>query len=234
MKKLFLTLTTLLVISSAFAQKTKIVIETNYGKIVAVLYDNTPLHHDNMIKLANEHFFDSLLFHRVIPQFVIQGGDPQSKNAAPGTMLGNGEHGDRIPAEFNDSDFHKRGALAMARDNNPQKASSGCQFYIVTGKTLTDDDLNGIESRTGRKYTPAEREAYKTIGGTAFLDGGYTVFGEVIEGMDVVDKISGVERDQNDRPKADVRMLSVRVMSEGKKGKAGKEKKKHKKFLGIF
>ena len=237
MKKLFLTLTALLVITTAFAQKTKIVMETDLGKIVIVLYDNTPLHRDNMIKLAGEHFFDSLLFHRVIPQFMIQGGDPQSKHATAGMMLGNGEHGERIPAEFNDTDFHKRGVLAMARDNNPQKASSGCQFYIVTGKKMTDDELNSIENNIGRKYTPAQREAYKTMGGTPFLDGNYTVFGEVIEGMDIVDKISMAERDQYDRPKKDIRMISVRVLgSKGSKASAKHEtkKKKHKKFLGIF
>lgn len=234
MKKTVLTLVALFMLTAAFAQTTKVVIETNFGKIVAVLYDNTPLHRDNMIKLANEHFFDSLLFHRVIPQFVIQGGDPQSKNAPAGMMLGNGEHGERIPAEINDVDFHKRGALAMARDNNPQKASSGCQFYIVTGKTLTDQELNDLSAR-GRQFSASQREAYKTIGGTAFLDGSYTVFGEVVEGMDVVDKISMVERDQFDRPKQDVRILSIRVLGAKEAKKAGKgSKKKHKKFLGIF
>jgi peptidyl-prolyl cis-trans isomerase B (cyclophilin B) len=242
MKKTILTLVSLLVITCSFGQKTKIVIETTFGKIVAELYDNTPLHTNNMIKLANEHFYDSLLFHRVIPGFVIQGGDPNSKHAKEGEMLGNGEHGDRIPAEINDSDFHKRGALAMARDNNPQKASSGCQFYIVTGKVVTDQDLDNIENRTGRKFAESQRQAYKKIGGVPFLDGNYTVFGEVLEGMDVVDKISNVERDQYDRPKQDVRILSIRVLgNEGgdkiiMKFQATKEKKKKKrhKFLGIF
>jgi cyclophilin family peptidyl-prolyl cis-trans isomerase len=233
MKKVVLSLAIVILSTAAFAQKTKVVIETSMGRIVAILYDNTPKHRDNFIKLANEHFFDSLLFHRVIPQFMIQGGDPQSKHAHAGEMLGNGEHGDRIPAEFNDSDFHKRGALAMARDNNPEKASSGCQFYIVTGKVWADADLNNIEAQTGHKFSASQREAYKTIGGTPHLDGSYTVFGEVVEGMDVADKIAMAARDQFDRPKQDIRMISVRVVNEGKNKSNHSKKKKHK-FLGIF
>ncbi len=207
----------------AYAQKeTKVSIETEYGKIVMLLYNNTPQHRDNMIKLAKSHFYDSTLFHRVIPNFVIQGGDPQSKHAQPGAMLGNGEIGYRIPAEINTEDCHIRGAVGMARDGNPKKESSGCQFYIVTGKPATDAELDNVERTRGAKYTAAQREIYKTQGGTPHLDGGYTVFGQVIEGMDVVDKISAQACDQNNRPTKDIAMIKVRLV------------KKKKKFLGIF
>lgn len=228
MKKLTLSLFALALSSSlSFAQRTKIAITTEMGKIVMELYDETPKHRDNMIKLAKEKFFDSTLFHRVIPNFVIQGGDPNSKNAVPSAMLGNGETGYRVDAEFNDSAIHKYGALGMARDNNPAKASSGCQFYIVTGKKLTDDELNSLEQRNNRKYSASQREIYKTKGGTAMLDGGYTVYGEVIEGMDIVEKISNEPRNQMDRPNKDIRMLKVEVIEP-------KSAKKKKKFLGIF
>lgn len=215
-------LTTLLLVAtlafstSSIAQKNKIKIETEYGNIVLMLYDNTPLNTNNMVKLAKEHFYDSTLFHRCIPQFMIQGGDPTSKNAKPGQALGSGGLGTTIPAEINDVAFHKRGALAVARDNNPEKAGSACQFYIVVGKTFTDADLDNMSKRTGRNYTPEQREIYKTIGGTPHLDGNYTVFGEVLEGMDVVDKIVVQPRDGSDRPNKDIRMLSVRLISEKK------------------
>ncbi len=224
MKKLLLLLCITMMGIATYAQKeTKIDIETNYGKIVVLLYDNTPLHKANMIKLAKAHFFDSTLFHRVIPNFVIQGGDPNSKHATAGTVLGNGEIGYRIPAEINDTDIHKRGALGMARDGNPKKESSACQFYIVTGNKVTEADLNALETSRGHKYTKAQRAAYIANGGTPHLDGGYTIFGEVVEGMDVVDKISAVACDQNTRPIQPVEMKTVRV-----------EKHKRKKFLGIF
>ncbi len=182
-------------------------ISTDSGVIVVKLSDSTPLHRDNFVKLVKGGFYDSLLFHRVIPQFMIQGADPTSKNAPAGAMLGNGG-GDmaRIPAEFHPSLFHKKGALAAARDGNPEKASSACQFYIVEGKPATDAELDMMEARTGRKYTAAERNAYKTIGGTPFLDNNYTVFGEVISGMEVIQKISGVQKDQANRPNGDIRM----------------------------
>ena len=184
-----------------------IMITTDYGVIKIKLYNETPLHRDNFIKLAKEGFFDSTLFHRVIPQFMIQGGDPQSKNAAPGQMLGGGDVGYKIPAEFVDALYHKRGALAAARDNNPEMASSGCQFYVVQGKTSTDEELTSMEQRSGKKYTPEQRKTYTTIGGTPFLDHNYTVFGEVVEGMDVVDKIEGLPTSSGDRPQKDVRMF---------------------------
>ncbi len=188
---------------------TRVKITTDSGVIIVRLYDKTPLHRDNFIKLANEHFFDSLLFHRVMNQFMIQGGDPQSKYAQPGQQLGMGDVGYTIPAEFDTSLYHKKGALAAARmpDNvNPAKASSGCQYYIVQGKTWTDADLNSMEMQQGRKYSTTQRNMYKTIGGTPFLDMNYTVFGEVESGLGVVDKIASVRTAPGDRPIGDLRM----------------------------
>lgn len=184
----------------------RVKVTTDSGVIVIRLYDKTPLHRDNFIKLANEHFFDSLLFHRVIQGFMIQGGDPQSKNAQPGQMLGMGDVGYTIPAEFDTSLYHKKGALAAARTPNPAKASSGCQFYIVQGRLWTDLELNSLEMSKGIKYSPAQRELYKTIGGTAQLDMDYTVFGEVESGFDVIDKIASVQKGMADRPVGDIRM----------------------------
>lgn len=185
----------------------RVKITTDSGIIVVKLSDSTPLHRDNFVKLVKQGFYDSLLFHRVIPAFMIQGGDPQSKNAQPGTMLGNGG-GDmaRIPAEFNRSLIHKKGALAAARDGNPEKASSACQFYIVDGKTSTDDELNMLQARSGMQYSPEQRAIYKTMGGTPFLDMNYTVFGEVISGLEVIGKIANVQKDGANRPLGDVRM----------------------------
>jgi cyclophilin family peptidyl-prolyl cis-trans isomerase len=185
---------------------TRVKITTDSGVMVIRLYDKTPQHRDNFIKLANEHFFDSLIFHRVISQFMIQGGDPQSKHAQPGQMLGSGDVGYTIPAEFDTSLFHKKGALAAARTENPAKASSGCQFYIVQGKTWSDADLNNMEMQRGVKYSPAQRKIYKTTGGVPFLDMGYTVFGEVESGMEVIDKIASVPKGPQDRPLGDVHM----------------------------
>jgi len=201
---------------AAGAQKTKVVIATTEGNMELVLYDKTPKHRDNMIKLIKAHFYDSTLFHRVIPGFMIQGGDPDSKKAAPGQHLGEGDVGYRVPAEINDEYFHQRGVLAAARDANPEKASSGCQFYIVTGKTFTDAELNNIEQRTRRKLTAAQREVYKTKGGAPFLDGSYTVYGMVTKGMEVADKIANAPRNAEDRPDKDIRMTSVRIVKKKK------------------
>lgn len=195
-------------------QKERLVqISTNFGNMVVKLYDSTPLHRDNFIKLVTEGFYDSLLFHRVIDGFMIQGGDPNSKNAPAGDRLGMGSApGDRIPAEFRKDIIHKKGALAAARDNNPAKASSNCQFYIVHGKTYDDASLNSVECQAVRQnnpsfyYTEAQRQTYRTIGGTPMLDQNYTVFGEVIEGLDVIDKIATLEKDEFDRPVQDVSM----------------------------
>lgn len=184
-------------------------ITTNYGVMTGVLSDSTPLHRDNFVKLVNEGFYDSLLFHRVIQGFMLQGGDPNSKNADINTMLGNGSApGERVPAEFKPYLIHKKGALAAARDNNPAKASSNCQFYIVQGAKIDEEQLKGIESNVkfnniNFTYTPKQKEMYKNIGGTPFLDQGYTVFGSITSGLDVIDKIAAVEtrnKGMEDRP----------------------------------
>lgn len=222
MKKILLTAISICLLSfNSFAKKPPvIVIETEYGNIEMILYDNTPKHRDNMIKLAKEHTLDSTLFHRVIPEFMIQGGDPNSKNAKPGEMLGNGDVGYKVDAEINDVNYHKKGALAAARDNDPKKASSGCQFYIVVGKKFDDAALDAMTKRSGRKFTDEQRTMYKTVGGTPHLDGNYTVYGEVIKGLDIVEKIVAEPRDKSDRPNKDIRMKRVYL--------------KKKKFLGIF
>jgi cyclophilin family peptidyl-prolyl cis-trans isomerase len=180
---------------------------TDSGVVMIRLSDSTPLHRDNFVKLVRAGSFDSLLFHRVIPQFMIQGGDPNSKTAAAGTLLGNGG-GDLglIPAEFNRALYHKKGALAAARGGNPQKASNAMQFYIVDGKPITDADLDEIEQRKGFTYTPEQRATYKAIGGYPTLDTDYTVFGEVESGLEVIHKIARAPRDRNNRPLNDIRM----------------------------
>lgn len=196
----------------AAAQTYTVTIVTNRGTIKMKLYDGTPQHRDNMVRLVRQHFYDSTLFHRVIAGFVIQGGDPDSKRAAGDKVLGEGEYGDRVPAEILPEYYHKRGALGMARDDNPQKASSGCQFYIVVGKPFTEDQITAAASRNGRTITAEQREVYKTQGGTPHLDGNYTVFGEVTEGMEVVDRIAGeAVRSPDNRPTTDIRMLKVTV-----------------------
>ena len=185
----------------------KIKIVTDSGTMIVKLYDSTPLHRDNFIKLVKQGFYDSLMFHRIIQGFMIQGGDPNSKNAAAGVMLGNGgDNMARIPAEFRQSLYHKKGALAAARDGNPEKASSACQFYIVQGKPLSDAELDMMEGRLGNKYSLEQRNNYKKLGGTPFLDQNYTVFGEVISGLEVVDKIASVPKAPGDRPIGDIRM----------------------------
>ena len=213
-------LITCLSIGQSFAKAKSIKIETNYGVIILKLYDNTPLHTANLIKLCKEHYFDSTLFHRVIPSFVIQGGDPDSKHAGPEKQLGDGDLSYLVPAEINAVNYHKRGALGMARDNNPEKKSSACQFYIVVGKVVTEEQLNTISTKTNRVFSAEQRKVYTTLGGTPFLDGNYTVFGEVTKGMEVVDTIAQLARNAADRPNVDVRMLKVRVL--------------RNKFLGIF
>ena len=187
---------------------------TNFGTMVFKLYDSTPLHRDNFIKLVESGFYDSLLFHRVIQGFMIQGGDPGSKNADSTAMLGGGAApGDRIPAEFRPQFFHKKGALAAARDGNPERASSNCQFYIVQGNRIPPDQLAQLDVRVKQanptfNYTAEQKEVYARMGGTPFLDQNYTVFGEVISGIDVIDKIAATQtnRQKGDRPVQDVRM----------------------------
>lgn len=211
MRKNLLTICLLLLCCSAFAQKYRATITTAYGKIELFLYDNTPKHRDNFVKLAKKHFYDGTLFHRVIPDFMIQGGDPDSKTAKPGAPLGEGDVGYRVPAEIKPEHIHKRGVLAAARDNNPDKSSSGCQFYITVGKKFADADLDAISKRNGQTYTPQQRELYRTIGGTPHLDGNYTVYGEVTSGMDIVDKIVKQPRNGMDRPNEDQKILKLRV-----------------------
>lgn len=183
-------------------------ISTQYGDIKVKLYNETPQHRDNFVKLVEQGFYDGTLFHRIIKEFMIQGGDPNSKNAQPGAMLGNGGPGYTIPAEILPGVIHKKGALSAARlgdQMNPKRESSGSQFYVVQGKKWTDDELNMFAQR-GLKLTPEQREIYKTIGGTPHLDGAYTVFGEVVEGLDVLDKIAATPTGQADRPIEDIKM----------------------------
>jgi peptidyl-prolyl cis-trans isomerase B (cyclophilin B) len=187
----------------------KVMITTDYGTIVLKLYNKTPLHRDNFIKLVKQRFFDSLLFHRVIKGFMIQGGDPESKHAKQGQLLGEGSLKYTLPAEFDTSLFHKKGALAAARESdadNPEKRSSSTQFYIVEGISVTDDEMDRIEQKLHIKISENHRKIYRTIGGTPFLDMNYTVFGEVISGFDVIDKIANASTDENNRPLKNIRM----------------------------
>ena len=183
-----------------------------------VLYDGTPQHRDNMVKLTKEKFYDSLLWHRVIPEFVIQGGDPDSKRRRGGQVAGRGRCGLARAGRDQAGVFPQARRARHGPRQQPEKASSGCQFYIVGAKAIRCRDRQGREAR-GHNI-PAQRAVYKTLGGTPHLDGGYTVFGEVMAGMEVVDKISLLPRDKADRPNKDVRLLKVR--------------KVRKKFLGIF
>ena len=184
-------------------------IETKFGTMLIELSDATPQHRDNFLKLAEEGFFDGLLFHRVINGFMIQGGDPNSKNAKEGEALGSGGPGYTVPAEFVDSLVHLKGVLSAARQGdqvNPKKNSSGSQFYIVQGQTVTRAMLDQIESRKGFRYSQAQRDAYAEVGGTPMLDRDYTVFGRVVKGLEVLDSIAQVQTDQRDRPREDVKM----------------------------
>ncbi len=197
---------------SACDSRKKVIIETEYGNMTAVLYDETPQHRDNFIKLANEGFFDDLLFHRVIQGFMIQGGDPDSKGAASGQRLGMGGPGYTIPAEFVDQHVHLKGALSAARTGgpqNPEKESSGSQFYVVQGRPVPAAQLDS-PMFASKNYTDEQKQAYQQIGGTPQLDRDYTVFGMVVEGLEVIDKIAAVQKDRNDRPIQDVKM-KVRV-----------------------
>lgn len=257
-------------ISAQNNKETFVLIETNYGNLKVKLYNETPLHRDNFLKLTKAKFFDSLLFHRVIKDFMIQAGDPASKNADKGVKLGSGGPGYTIPAEINPNFIHKKGALAAARKAdiaNPKKASSGSQFYIVQGRKISDDQLDQMESKINNSlktqrvkdflalqqnkktkdelmkyqkdknqvkldslikviekityvsskskeftYTVQQREIYKTLGGYPFLDMDYTVFGEVVDGLDVVDKIAVVKTLPGDRPAEDVRIISIKLI----------------------
>lgn len=249
------------------SKETMLKIETSLGDITVKLYNETPLHRDNFIKLAKDGTYNGTLFHRVIKDFMVQAGDPDSKNAPKGKMLGSGDVGYTVPAEFvYPQYFHKKGVLSAARqgdDVNPMKASSGCQFYIVTGKVYNDSTLLGMEQQKNQNklttvfnalaqkhmkeiykmrkandeeglyalqdtllaqaeveaakqpdfhFTPEQIKAYTTVGGTPHLDNEYTVFGEVVEGMDIVDKMQKVKTDRSDRPEEDVKIINVSVI----------------------
>ncbi|MBE9465157.1 peptidylprolyl isomerase [Dyadobacter subterraneus] len=207
---------------NSFAQKKSkkdylVTITTDFGKMRLILFDETPKHKENFIKLSKDKFYNDLLFHRIIKDFMIQGGDPNSRNAKPDEVLGKGDNGYKIPAEISPKLFHRKGALAAARDNNPKKESSGCQFYIVEGKKWSKSDLDKQAARAARKLTDSQRKVYETEGGTPHLDGAYTVFGQVIDGIDIVDKISVQPKDERDRPDKDIKMkVSVKKMKKKK------------------
>lgn len=244
----------------------KVEVTTSVGDFTILLYGDTPIHRDNFVKLVEEGYYNNTLFHRVINEFMIQAGDPESKNAQPGQMLGSGDPGYTLEAEFvYPKHFHKRGALAAARTGdamNPEKRSSGSQFYVVTGRTFSPAELDQLEQRARYSgmnrifeglvkehideirglqaagdttalrqlqeslvaqteaeaaklnlgLTPEQREAYSTVGGSPHLDGDYTVFGEVLSGMDTIEKIEKAETDANDRPKEDIRIISMKIV----------------------
>lgn len=198
-------------------KETLVLIDTDMGKIKVKLYNETPQHRDNFIKLINEGRYDGLIFHRIIKQFMVQGGDVTSKDASIDKPLGDGDLGYTVPAEIvYPKYFHKRGALCAARtgdDTNPERASSATQFYIVTGKFFTDMELDKKEAEEGIKYTPEQREAYKIQGGAPHLDNKYTVFGEVVKGQDVVDKMHLVATNDKDRPLKNIKIKSMKVVT---------------------
>lgn len=204
---------------SSFAQEkeTMVLIDTDKGKIKVKLYNDTPLHRDNFIKLINEGQYEGLLFHRIIKQFMIQGGDITSKDAPLDKKLGDGDLDYTIPAEIvYPKYFHKRGQLCAARtgdEQNPEKASSASQFYIVTGKHFTERELDKMEKEKNIKLTPEQRKAYMIEGGAPHLDGSYTIFGEVLNGIKVVEKIQFVETDINDRPTKNIKIKSMKIVN---------------------
>ena len=231
MRKILILITGLLITGFCFGQKDStikkkdrkrdVLMQTTMGDIVIRLSDSTPLHRDNFLKLVKVGYYDSVLFHRVMQNFMIQAGDPNSKPAASGISLGTGGPGYTVPAEFRRTLFHKKGVIAAARtgDNvNPQKASSGSQFYIVQGKVFTDAGLDSVETfrMNGRKIPAAHREVYKTIGGTPHLDQGYTVYGEVVKGLDIIDKIAAVQTSR-ERPLQDVRIIKAKLIKRKRK-----------------
>ncbi len=195
----------------AAAQETQreqmIIIETTIGDMVIKLYNETPAHRNNMIKLINDGFYNDQLFHRVIKDFMIQGGDPHSTGAEKGQRLGSGGPGYTIPAEFHKNLIHKKGALAAARKgdrDNPEQASSGSQFYLVQGRVLTPEEINILTQRGVATFTEESAEIYTTLGGTPHLDGAYTVFGEVVEGLEILDAIASQPTDAYNRPLEDI------------------------------
>jgi peptidyl-prolyl cis-trans isomerase B (cyclophilin B) len=193
-----------------------LVIETSKGKMKCILYEQTPMHADNFIQLVNDGTYNGVLFHRVIKDFMIQTGDPDSKNAAKGALVGSGGPDYRVPAEFHPDLYHKKGALAAARQGdqtNPNRESNGSQFYIVQGEVFSDEQLDQMESSGSHiKFTAEQRMFYKALGGTPHLDYGYTVFGEVIEGIEVIDAIAAEPTDERDRPLEDVIIIKITVL----------------------
>lgn len=186
-------------------------ITTDKGTCLLKLYNETPKHRDNFVRLVREGYYDSLLFHRVIDHFMVQGGDPDSRHAAEKQALGNGGPDYTIPAEIQEGLIHKKGTIGAARDDNPAKQSSASQFYLVQGRVFTNAGLDSLEQirMKGKKLTAAQRQAYTTIGGTPHLDGNYTVFGELLQGLETVDSIAEVKTDERDRPISNVRMSMV-------------------------
>ena len=229
MKLWIIAITILISTFGAEAQKKKrtdqlITLKTSLGTAHIVLYDETPLHKANFLKLVKSKFYDSLLFHRVIENFMIQGGDPDSKNAKSGARLGSGSiKSDNIPFEFTPLRVHKKGALAAARNNNPEKKSSPCQFYIVQGKKLDDGEIGKVEKSNGITYSNKQKADYVAIGGTPALDNKYTVFGEMLDNFDLIDKIASTQKDESDRPVIDVKMFM-----KAKKTRRKKISKKYK------
>lgn len=233
MRKLLLLLVTTISLLASAQQAVKvkkkdrkrdIELVTTEGTMVLRLSDSTPEHRDNFIRLVKSHYLDSMLFHRVIKGFMIQSGDTTSIRAAARVPLGNGGPGYTLPAEMVPSLFHKKGALAAARqgdDINPERRSSGSQFYIVQGRTFTDAQMDSIEVTRlqGRKISMERREYFRTVGGTPQLDGNYTVFGEVVRGLEVIDKIAATETSKGpdrDRPLQDMRILKVKLVKRKK------------------
>ncbi len=221
MKKLFATFLMAictLVSMQLHAQETEtfVLIDTDMGKIKVKLYNDTPLHRDNFIKQIKEHRYDGLLFHRVVKQFMVQAGDINSKDASMEQHLGDGDLDYTIPAEIvYPKYFHSNGKLCAARtgdDENPERASSATQFYIVTGKFFTEHELNKMEKEQGVSFTPEQKQAYMLEGGTPHLDGKYTVFGEVVKGMKVVDKIQFTETNAEDRPVKNIKIKSMTIV----------------------
>jgi cyclophilin family peptidyl-prolyl cis-trans isomerase len=230
MRKLILLL--LLISQVAVAQKKSkkdylITLTTDFGQMQMILFDDTPLHKKNFIELVNKKTYDGLLFHRIIDGFMIQGGDPKSKDAKPGEALGGStETRDKVPFEFKSNHIHKKGALAAARDNNPEKKSSAYQFYIVHGKPRNDEEMTAVAARNKMTYTAEQRKEYMILGGTPHLDNNYTVFGEVISGLKVIDEIAKQPKDERDRPTKDIKMsMKIEKM---------KKKKTTKKFAYKF
>lgn len=212
MKKLILFLAIAFTIASCNSDKTrKVEIQTSYGNMTVELFNSTPLHRDNFVKLVKEGYYDDLLFHRIINNFMIQGGDPESKNAPMDKRLGNGGPGYRLPAEIGEKHFKGRLAAARTGDSvNPNRESSGSQFYIVDGNPSNDGTLDQLAQTNKVTYTQEDRDIYKSVGGTPFLDGQYTVFGQVTEGLEVVDIIAQVQTQKpGDRPLEDVKMKIV-------------------------